>query len=62
MQENKTGNNYFFQGLLMGVFIGAVSALLFAPRSGEETRSQISNQGTTLKQTITGGRGESIPT
>ena len=33
-------------GLLVGGAIGAVTALLFAPRSGEETRAEIRNKAT----------------
>ncbi|MBX3049400.1 MAG: YtxH domain-containing protein [Anaerolineales bacterium] len=39
----------FFSGLLMGGIIGAVSALLMAPQSGEETRKLLRERGIELR-------------
>ncbi|MCW5876075.1 MAG: YtxH domain-containing protein [Anaerolineales bacterium] len=39
----------FFSGLLMGSIIGAVSALLMAPQSGEETRKLLRERGIELR-------------
>lgn len=39
----------FFVGLLIGGVIGAVSVLLLAQQSGEETRNQIRDKGIELK-------------
>jgi gas vesicle protein len=36
-------------GLLVGGAIGAVTALLFAPRSGDETRAEIRNRAVELR-------------
>ena len=38
-----------FTGLLVGGVIGAATALLFAPRSGEETRTDIRNKAIDLR-------------
>jgi gas vesicle protein len=38
----------FFVGLLVGVGLGVAAGLLLAPRSGEETRAQLSEQGIQL--------------
>lgn len=40
-------------GLLVGGAIGAVTALLFAPRSGEETRTEIRNKAVELRDRTT---------
>ena len=40
-------------GLLVGGIIGAAAALLFAPRSGEETRSEIRNKAIDLRDRTT---------
>ena len=36
----------FLKGLLTGFALGATAALLYAPRSGAETRAQLSSQAT----------------
>lgn len=38
----------FFAGLLLGLGLGVVIGLLFAPQSGEATRAQLSEQGILL--------------
>lgn len=38
-----------FVGLLTGALLGVVATLLMAPQSGEETRTQIREKGTELK-------------
>lgn len=38
----------FFIGLLFGFALGIAAGLLIAPRSGEETRAQLSEQGIQL--------------
>jgi len=42
MSENNGGSNFAF--FLAGLGIGALLALLFAPRSGEETRTLIAQK------------------
>ena len=39
----------FFTGFLIGGLIGAATALILAPQSGEETRSQIRDRSIELK-------------
>lgn len=39
----------FITGLLLGLGIGVILGLLFAPQSGEATRAQLSEQGIMLK-------------
>jgi gas vesicle protein len=39
----KSGNS-FLKGLLAGAAIGGIIALLYAPKSGKETRDQIKNK------------------
>ena len=39
----------FFVGLLIGLGLGILVGLLVAPQSGEETRSQIGEQGVLLR-------------
>jgi gas vesicle protein len=46
---NKSSIIPFFTGLVMGGVVGAGLALLLAPQSGEEIRSQISAKGFALK-------------
>lgn len=43
------GSGDFVAGFLLGAFVGAVLALLFAPAPGEEVRSQIREKGIELK-------------
>jgi gas vesicle protein len=40
----------FFSGFMAGGLIGAMGALLLAPQSGEETRTQIRTKGIELKE------------
>ena len=42
MSESK--NIYFLKGLLIGGLIGAAAGILFAPKSGRETREDISKK------------------
>ena len=42
-REEQTGSS-FMLGMLTGAFVGAGVALLFAPRSGQETRQQLGEQ------------------
>lgn len=49
------GNNIFsvFVGLLIGSLAGAVTMLLLAPQSGEDTRIQIQKKGIELRDLTT---------
>jgi len=40
----------FFTGFLIGGLVGAATALLLAPQSGEETRTQIRDRGIEIKE------------
>ena len=42
----------FFSGIMMGAFVGATLALLFAPTSGEELRFQIQDQSMRVQQDV----------
>ena len=42
MSQNNGGNNLLY--FLAGMAVGAIGALLFAPRSGEQTRKLISDK------------------
>lgn len=46
--SNESGSD-FFAGFIVGAFVGAAMALLFAPSSGEEVRSQIKAKSIELK-------------
>jgi gas vesicle protein len=49
MSDN-SGGGEFFAGLLIGGLVGAAAALLMAPQSGEETRTQIRDASFELKE------------
>ncbi len=42
----------FLAGFLLGSLIGASTALLFAPKSGEELRGQISDEATRIQDEV----------
>ncbi|HUL32055.1 MAG TPA: YtxH domain-containing protein [Thermodesulfobacteriota bacterium] len=45
MPENDSGRGGFLRGLLIGSALGALGGLLFAPKSGEEFRSELKRKG-----------------
>ncbi|MEA3407850.1 MAG: YtxH domain-containing protein [Chloroflexota bacterium] len=49
MAEN-SGSGDFVAGFLLGAFVGAVLAFLFAPAPGEETREKLREKGIELRQ------------
>lgn len=51
-QEHQESNGHgkaVFAGVLLGGLTGALTALLFAPQSGKETRDQIQNKVSTVR-------------
>lgn len=40
----------FWAGLVLGAFVGAAAAFLFAPAPGEETRERLREQGIVLRE------------
>jgi gas vesicle protein len=53
----KPGNS-FLTGLLTGAAIGGIIALLYAPRSGKETREQIKNKLEELEKELENLKGQ----
>jgi gas vesicle protein len=49
MSKQDTGSKDFTMGFILGCVGGAVAALLFAPQSGEETRTVIRRKGGEIK-------------
>lgn len=50
----------FFTGFFIGALIGGASALLLAPQSGEETRTQIREKSIELREKAEATYGEAI--
>ena len=50
---DRNGGGEFFAGLVIGGMVGAAMALLMAPQSGEETRSQIRSASLEIKDRAT---------
>lgn len=48
--SDKTEVSSFFSGFFIGALIGAATALLLAPQSGEATRTQLREKGIELKE------------
>ena len=47
----------FLFGVLLGSLIGAIAALWYSPKSGDEVRRELEQRGSTLRQQI---EGESV--
>ena len=45
MAEHESQEGHFFRGLLIGVALGALAGIFFAPKSGKELRSDIKEKG-----------------
>ena len=58
MSGKDVGN--FFTGFFVGALVGGAAALLLAPQSGEETRSQIRDKGIELKEKAEATYGEVV--
>jgi len=60
--SNGGGGGSFVIGLLAGTVLGAGIGLLFAPKAGAETRSQLSEQANQLANTAAEGRRRATET
>lgn len=49
MSNNQNGSTNFLTGVIVGSIVGAATALLLAPKSGKELRSDINTQVSTIK-------------
>ena len=49
-EENSSDIGAFLAGFIIGGLVGAAAALILAPQSGQETRSQIASQGSHLRE------------
>ncbi len=52
--KDEDNDGGFLPGLLLGVVLGAILALIFAPKSGQETRETIVHTVDDLKQKVAG--------
>ena len=50
MNENSSDLGAFLAGFFIGSLVGAATALILAPQSGEATRTQLANLSTDLRQ------------
>lgn len=55
--EPEDNDGGFVGGLLLGMVLGAILALLFAPKSGEETREMVTSTVGDLKSKVAGDSG-----
>ena len=53
------GGSFFVGGVLLGLAVGAISGILFAPRSGEDTRELLCKHAEELGATIK-GKGQQL--
>jgi hypothetical protein len=53
-REEEAASEGFLGGLILGVIVGAVLALIFAPRSGSETREMVAKTATDLSHKAEG--------
>ena len=51
-------NNSFLTGLLAGAAIGGIIALLYAPKSGKETREQLKKKFSELEEELENLKGQ----
>jgi gas vesicle protein len=49
-RNNEDSSSSFLLGAIVGGVVGAVAAMLLAPKSGQEIRSNINNQAETIKE------------
>lgn len=48
-KEGKSGSGFFW-GFVLGLAVGGILAVLYAPQPGEETRQQLSEQSIELRK------------
>lgn len=48
-KEGKSGSGFFW-GFVLGLIVGGILAILYAPQPGEETRQQLSEQSVELRK------------
>lgn len=48
-KEGKSGSGFFW-GFVLGLIVGGILAILYAPQPGEETRQQLSEQSIELRK------------
>jgi hypothetical protein len=53
-REEEAEGEGFLAGVILGVIVGAILALIFAPRSGQETREMVAGTASDLKQKAEG--------
>lgn len=52
--EDESGSSGFLVGVIVGGIIGAAAALMLAPKSGKELRTDLNTQASTLKEKTSG--------
>ena len=52
--EDESGSSGFLLGVIVGGLIGAAAALMLAPKSGKELRTDLNTQASTLKEKTSG--------
>lgn len=53
MSDNSSSSGFaFIAGLAVGVAVGAIAGLLFAPEAGEETRKKLTEKGKELSHDL----------
>src|ERR687897_2357456 len=57
-REEEAASKGFFSGFLLGVVVGAVLALIFAPQRGEDTRGLVKDKATELVHQVRGEADE----
>ena len=58
--ENESGLGAFLAGFIIGGLVGAAVALVLAPQSGEETRSQIAERSVEWRDLVNENRSSWI--
>ena len=58
-REEEAASEGFLGGMLLGIVVGALLALIFAPKSGSETREMVAGTASELKHKAEGLVGQS---